>query len=79
MGETVGEIGSADILGRTYIYAEARAQRAIPLGLAPGGTVVKDVAKGGMLTEENFRPDSTRFVYKLRQMQNAQLAMEAQV
>jgi predicted homoserine dehydrogenase-like protein len=79
VGETVGEIGSADIFGRTYVYEEARAQRAIPLGLATGGKVVKDVAKGEMLTEENFSPDSTQFVFKLRQMQNAQLAMEAQV
>ena len=29
-----------------------------------------------MLTEENFSPDPNKFVYKLRQMQDAQLAME---
>jgi len=79
VGEMVGEIGGADIFGRTYVYEDARVLRAIPLGLASGGKVVKDIAKGEMLTEENFRPDSTQFVYKLRQMQNAQLAMEAQV
>jgi predicted homoserine dehydrogenase-like protein len=76
-GETVGEIGSPDILGRTYVYEEARARRAIPLGIAPGGTVVQDVARGEMVTEDNFAPDSAKFVYKLRQMQDAQLAMEA--
>jgi predicted homoserine dehydrogenase-like protein len=72
-GEVVGEIGGPDFLGRTYTYKEARAQKAIPLGIAPGGQVVKDIAKGEVLTEENLAPDSTKFVYKLRQMQDAQL------
>jgi len=75
-GEKVGEIGSADILGRIYIYQEARAFKAIPLGIAPDGKAVKDIAKGEMLTEENFSPDSSKFVYKLRQMQDAQLKVE---
>ena len=75
-GETVGEIGSPDILGRTYIYQEAHAQGAIPLGIAPGGKVVQDVTKGEMLTQGNFAPDTEKFVYKLRQMQDAQFAME---
>lgn len=76
VGETVGEIGSPDIFGRTHIYQEALVQKAIPLGIAPGGKVVKDISKGEMLTEENFAPDPNKFVYKLRQMQDAQLAME---
>jgi len=75
-GEVVGEIGCADFFGRTYIYEEARAQKAIPLGLVPGGQVTQDIAKGQMLAEGNFAPDSTKFVYKLRQMQDAQLVME---
>ncbi|KPJ62023.1 MAG: hypothetical protein AMS15_05240 [Planctomycetes bacterium DG_23] len=75
-GEKVGEIGSADILGRIYIYQEARAFKAIPLGIAPDGKAVKDIAKGEMLTEENFTPHSSKFVYKLRQMQDAQLKVE---
>jgi predicted homoserine dehydrogenase-like protein len=72
-GEVVGGIGGPDFLGRTYTYEEARAQKAIPLGIAPGGQVIKDVAKGDVLTEENLTPDSAKFVYKLRQMQDAQL------
>ena len=75
-GEVVGEIGGTDFFGRTYTYTEAHAQKATPLGLAPGGRVVKDIAKGELLTEENFAPDSNKFVCKLRQMQDAQLAME---
>lgn len=76
-GEVVGEIGSSDILGRTYTYEEAQAKKTIPLGLAPGGKVIEDIAKGDLLTEETFVPNVDKFVYKLRQMQNAQLAMEA--
>ena len=75
-GEVVGEIGGPDIFGRTYIYQEAHARKAIPLGIAPSGKVTKSIAKGEMLTEENFSPDPNKFVYRLRQMQDAQLAME---
>jgi predicted homoserine dehydrogenase-like protein len=76
-GETVGDIGSPDILGRTYLYGEARAQGAIPLGIAPGGKVIRDVAKGALLTRSDLAPNPDAFVFKLRQIQDAQLAMEA--
>jgi predicted homoserine dehydrogenase-like protein len=75
-GETVGEIGMADFFGRTYQYVDANAQRAVPLGLVPGGQVLTPVAKGQLLTEDNFAPDPTLFVYHLREIQDAQLAME---
>jgi len=75
-GEKVGEIGSPDIFGRIHIYQEARALKAIPLGIAPGGKATKKISKGEMLTEENFASNSSNFVYKLRQMQDAQLATE---
>jgi predicted homoserine dehydrogenase-like protein len=71
VGEVIGEIGSPDILGRTYTYQEAGEKRAIPLGIATGGVVLQDVAKGELLTWENLRPDASKFVYKLRQMQDA--------
>jgi len=75
-GEVLGEIGSPDIFGRTYTYQEAHAQKAIPLGIATGGKVIKDIAKGEMLTEDNLAPNPDLFVYKLRRMQDAQLALE---
>jgi predicted homoserine dehydrogenase-like protein len=73
-GDVVGQIGEADFLGRTYIYEEAKAQQAVPLGIVPGGTVTQAIAKGDLLTEANFAPDTDKFVYKLRQMQDAHLA-----
>ncbi len=75
-GDVVGEIGCPDFLGRTYIYTEAKAQQAVPLGIVPGGKVTQPITKGNLLTEANFAPDTDKFVYKLRQMQDAQLEME---
>lgn len=75
-GETVGEIGSADIYSTLYTYEEAKANKAVPTGLAPGAKVLKDIPKGGILTEENIAPDTTKVVYKLRQMQDVMLGME---
>jgi predicted homoserine dehydrogenase-like protein len=75
-GETVGEIGSADIYSTLYTYEEATANKAIPTGLAPGGKVLKDIAKGELLTEENVAPDTTKVVYKLRQLQDVMLGAE---
>jgi predicted homoserine dehydrogenase-like protein len=76
-GETVQGIGSADIFHRIYTYEEARAEKGIPMGIAPGGKVLKDIPKGEMLTEENFAPDASSFVYKLRQMQDAMIDSES--
>jgi predicted homoserine dehydrogenase-like protein len=76
-GDVVGEIGCADFFGRTYVSGEARTTRAVPLGLVPGGTVTAPIARGVVLTEESFAPATTKFVYKLRQMQDAQLEIEA--
>jgi predicted homoserine dehydrogenase-like protein len=72
-GETIGGIGSADIFNRIYTYEEAQAQKGIPMGLAPDGKVLKDIARGEMLTDENFAPDTSKLVYKMRQMQDDML------
>lgn len=74
-GEVAGQIGSPDILGRTYTYSEATGLGAIPLGLATGGKVREPIAKGEMLTWENFGPDPELFVYKLWKLQQAELEM----
>ncbi len=76
VGETIQGIGSTDMFNVVYTYEEARAKKGIPMGIAPGGKVLKDVTKGEMLTEENLAPDASSFVYKLRQMQDAMLETE---
>lgn len=68
-GEVVGGIGSADFFGRIYTREEALALRGVPMGLTPGGRVTRDIAKGELLTQENFAPDVDALIYTLRQMQ----------
>ncbi|MFN2132843.1 MAG: hypothetical protein ACK2VD_20115, partial [Anaerolineae bacterium] len=75
-GEVLGEIGMADFFGRTYTYAQACEEGAVPLGLVPGATVRLPVSKGELLTQANLMPDRSKFVYQLRQLQDEQLAME---
>lgn len=75
-GEVVGDIGGPDFFNRIYTYADAQAQKGIPMGLAAGGRVLKDIPKDGMLTGDNFAPDTSKLVYKLRQLQDNLLATE---
>ncbi|MCX7842008.1 MAG: hypothetical protein N2489_02930 [Clostridia bacterium] len=75
-GEQIGGIGSADIFNRIYTYEEARAKKGIPMGIAPNGKVIRDIKKGEMLTEDNFAPDNSTFVYKLRKMQDSMFENE---
>jgi predicted homoserine dehydrogenase-like protein len=72
-GETIGGIGSAEVYHRIYTYAEARQMKAIPMGIAPKGKVLQDIPQGAILTEENVAPDTSRFIYSLRKMQDATL------
>ncbi len=71
VGHTVDGIGGFDFFSRIYTTEEAKAHRGMPMGLTPGGIVTHDIAKGEMLTEANFTPDSSTLVYQLRQLQNA--------
>jgi predicted homoserine dehydrogenase-like protein len=72
-GETIGGIGSAEIYHRIYTYAEARRMKAIPMGIAPRAKVLRDIPRDEALTEENTAPDTSRFIYSLRKMQDASL------
>ncbi len=69
-GETVGDIGGYDFFNRIYTYKEAKAARGIPMGLTANGKVLKDIPRGEMLTGDNFAPDTSTLVYKLRQVQD---------
>jgi len=75
-GEKIGGIGSADIFNRIYLSADARKFKGIPMGIAPNGTPKKEIKKGDLLTEDNFLPDTSAFVYQLWQMQEKMLGME---
>jgi predicted homoserine dehydrogenase-like protein len=72
-GQKVTSIGGEDFFGRLYTYTEAEGKRGMPMGLTAGGTVLADIPKDGMLTWDNFAPDTTQLVYKLRQLQDTLL------
>jgi predicted homoserine dehydrogenase-like protein len=75
-GEKVGGIGGADMRGVIYTYTEAMAKKMVPLGIAPGGVARKQIRPGEVMTEDNFSPDESTFVYRLRKMQDALLNLE---
>lgn len=69
VGDKVDGIGGYDFFSRIYTAEDAKALRGIPMGLTPGGRVLKDIARGEPLTTDNFAPDPAQLVYKLRQLQ----------
>lgn len=69
-GEKVKGIGSADIYGRIYTYPHAKSLKAIPLGISENGKAIKEINKGDILTEANFIPDKSTFIYQLRKEQD---------
>lgn len=76
-GELVGDIGGAELYHRIYRYEEAEALKGIPMGLATGGRLLRDVPRDGLLSTENFAPDTTRLAWRLRQQQDRMLAAKA--
>jgi predicted homoserine dehydrogenase-like protein len=72
-GQKIKGIGSADIFGKIYTYREARELNAVPLGIAEHGIALIDIPKGSLLTRQNFLPDRSTFIYKLREEQDKML------
>lgn len=72
-GERLKGIGSGDISGKIFTYSNAMALKAIPLGIAENGTVLKDISKGDILTENNFAPNKSVLIYQLRKEQDTWL------
>lgn len=70
-GEKVKGIGSADIFGKIYNYQQARSLKAIPLGIAENGVALTDIPKGALITDQNFMPDQSTLIYKLRKEQDS--------
>ena len=52
---------------------DARASRAVPVGLLEGGKVLKPVKKGELLTTDNSAPDPTTRLFELRRRQDEML------
>jgi predicted homoserine dehydrogenase-like protein len=52
---------------------DARAKKAVPVGLLEGGKVLKPVRKGELLTTENAAPDPNTRLFALRRRQDQML------
>jgi predicted homoserine dehydrogenase-like protein len=76
-GETFDAIGETCYRSFTLTIADARAQRAMPVGLLEGGKVLKPVKKGELLTTLNATPDTTTNLFRLRRLQDQMLGVTA--
>ncbi|MGY2993792.1 putative homoserine dehydrogenase-like protein [Mesorhizobium sp. URHB0026] len=72
-GEIFDAIGEACYRSWTMTVGDARAQRAVPVGLLEGGKVLKPVRKGELLTADNATPDRTTSLFALRRLQDEML------
>src|SRR5690606_28284234 len=72
-GETFDAIGETCYRSHTMTVADARAARAVPVGLLEGGRVLRPVRKGDLLTADNAAPDPTTRLFALRKLQDEML------
>ncbi|HUV13260.1 MAG TPA: SAF domain-containing protein, partial [Acidobacteriota bacterium] len=73
-GDIIGDIGGFEVYHRIYRYKEARKLNGVPMGLATGARVLKDIAADELLTKDALALDTTRIAYRLRQLQDELLA-----
>jgi predicted homoserine dehydrogenase-like protein len=64
--ETMGMIGENDYRGFAMTWADARARRALPIGIAERAKVVKPIKAGDILTYDNCVPDDSMAVTQIR-------------
>jgi predicted homoserine dehydrogenase-like protein len=70
-GEKLGGIGGTDWYGKIMTYPDARAQKAVPIGIGANAVVRNPIPKGTIITENDVALDDSTFVYKLRRLQDA--------
>src|SRR5690606_27260659 len=72
-GEVFDAIGETCYRSWTMTVEDARASRAVPVGLLEGGRVTAPVRKGELLTSANAVPDVSTNLYRLRALQDEML------
>jgi predicted homoserine dehydrogenase-like protein len=72
-GEIFDAIGETCYRSFTLTTTDARARKAVPVGLLEGGKVIAPVRKGELLTLDNAAPDSTTRLFALRRLQDEML------
>jgi predicted homoserine dehydrogenase-like protein len=74
-GEILDFIGETCYRSWTMTVGEARAAKAIPVGLLEHGKVLAPIKKGELLTRANIAPDTTTRLYELRQLQDKMMGL----
>jgi predicted homoserine dehydrogenase-like protein len=67
-GERLGRIGETQYRGFAMTWEDARASRALPIGLAEGGRVTQPIRAGEKLTYANCAPDEAQEVTRIRRL-----------
>jgi predicted homoserine dehydrogenase-like protein len=65
-GSVMGRIGECDYRGFSMSWADARRDRALPLGLAEQARVLQPISAGQTLTYDNCAVDETKTIVRLR-------------
>ncbi|XPM54994.2 MAG: SAF domain-containing protein [Leptolyngbya sp. IPPAS B-1204] len=78
-GETIDEIGGYMTYGQCETSEITQAERLLPMGLAAGCRLKRDVAKDQVLTYEDVELPQGRLCDKLRAEQDAYFAPAAQL
>jgi predicted homoserine dehydrogenase-like protein len=69
-GEILDGIGGCTHHAGCMTFPEARAQSALPIGLAKGCRVLRPIVKGDLITYEMVEPVTASLLYQLRQEQD---------
>ncbi|MDQ7858866.1 MAG: SAF domain-containing protein [Armatimonadota bacterium] len=76
-GEVLDEIGGETVYGMADAVERAAAVRALPVGVVAGARVLRDAARGTVLTADHLALDETRSVVSLWRLQEAMMQQEA--
>jgi predicted homoserine dehydrogenase-like protein len=75
VGESFDAIGETCYRSFVMTIGDARARKAVPVGLLEGGKVTAPVKKGDLLTTANATPDKSTKLYRLRRLQDEMLGL----
>lgn len=69
-GDVIDGIGGETVYGMADGAARVAAARAVPIGVVHGARVLRDVARGATLTEDDVSLDETATIVRLRRLQD---------
>lgn len=75
-GDTIDALGGFTVYGMIEATATAQKERLLPLGLAPGAVLKRDVALGAPVTYDDVDVDTSTTIYHLRTLQDQAIARE---